>query len=73
MSIQIAKNMCLGDVTKKLIKTSTFTPESQKHLQETILPIIMCCYAHEGNYEGILNLCKLNADVNMGDYDGKKI
>ena len=69
----VTEKMKLGDLTKQVMGTSSLTPERQNNIQETLLPVLLCAYAKQGEVENTRHLCELQADVNLGDYDGKKL
>ena len=66
----ITDKMKLGDLTHDLMSTSKLTPARQKNIQTTLLPILLCSYAKDHQFDNLKHLCTLQADLNMGDYDG---
>merc|ERR1719499_876483 len=69
---EIAKKMSIGDISHALSKNMKLTPERQRNIQTCMLPILMCSYSQRDQRKMITELCSLQADVNLGDYDGRR-
>lgn len=64
--------MSIGDLSHSFSKNMKLTPQRQRNIQSCMLPILMCSYADRDKVELIRELCHLQADVNLGDYDGRR-
>lgn len=69
---EIAKKMSIGDLSHEFSKRVKLTPKRQQNIQSSMLPILLCSYAERSQRQLIRELCDLQAEVNLGDYDGRR-
>jgi ankyrin repeat protein/urea transporter len=69
LSITVMKRF---HIVNNFMKNNSLSPNKLKEIEQTLLPILMCSYSKFGLIDKMKELLILGADVNLGDYDGRR-